>query len=150
MSCERGWSGYLMGIYEQSHHHNLRTVSKQFIQHAVSSRYFKVPRVSVVINTTTKEIWTAFTCSTGEHAVMQLRHCGTSRNVAGSICHGVTGIFHWNNPSDRKMGSTQPPKEMGRGDLCVGLTTLKSGSLRLLEPSGPVEAFTGIALLYIW
>jgi hypothetical protein len=28
-----------------------------------------------------------------------LRHCATSRKVAGSILDGVTGIFHWHNPS---------------------------------------------------
>ena len=42
----------------------------------------------------------------------------------------------------------------GKGGRCVGLTTLppscaivlKSGSLSLLEPSGPVQACNGIAL----
>jgi len=40
----------------------------------------------------------------------------------------------------------------GKGGRCVGLTTLpvpivlKSGSLNLLEPSGPVQACNGIAL----
>jgi hypothetical protein len=52
--------------------HYLRTVSKQFIKHAVSSQHFKVPQESVVINTITKEIWAAFTCITGEHAVAYL------------------------------------------------------------------------------
>ena len=28
-----------------------------------------------------------------------LRHCATSRRVAGSIHRGVIGIFHWHNPS---------------------------------------------------
>jgi hypothetical protein len=32
-----------------------------------------------------------------------LRHCATNRKVAGSIPDGVTGIFHWRNPSDRTM-----------------------------------------------
>ena len=37
-----------------------------------------------------------------------LRHCATRREVAGSIPDGVTGIFHWYNPSGRTMalGST--------------------------------------------
>jgi len=42
----------------------------------------------------------------------------------------------------------------GKGGRCVGMTTLppscavvlKSGSLNLLEPSGPVQASNGIAL----
>jgi len=43
-----------------------------------------------------------------------LRHCATSRKVAGSIPDGVIGIFHWLNPSGRIMalGSTQPLTEM--------------------------------------
>jgi hypothetical protein len=32
-----------------------------------------------------------------------LRHCATSRKVAGSIPDGVTGIFDWHNPSGRIM-----------------------------------------------
>jgi hypothetical protein len=68
------------------------------------------------------------------HAVAQwLRHCATNQKIAGSIPNGVTGIFHWHNPSGRTMalGSTQPLTEMstrsiswGKGGLCVGLTTL--------------------------
>jgi hypothetical protein len=48
------------------------------------------------------------------HAVTQwLRYCATNRKVAGSIPDGVTGSFHWRNPSDRTMalGSTQPLTE---------------------------------------
>jgi hypothetical protein len=33
-----------------------------------------------------------------------LKHCATSRNVAGSIPNAVTGIFHLHNPSGRTMG----------------------------------------------
>jgi len=42
-----------------------------------------------------------------------LRHCATSRKVAGSIPDGVIGIFHWHNPSGRTMTltSTQPLRE---------------------------------------
>jgi hypothetical protein len=32
-----------------------------------------------------------------------LRHCATSRKVAGWISDGVTGIFHWHNPSGRTL-----------------------------------------------
>jgi hypothetical protein len=43
-----------------------------------------------------------------------LRHCATSRKVAGPIPDGVTGIFQWLNPSGRivALGSTQPLTEM--------------------------------------
>jgi len=43
-----------------------------------------------------------------------LRHCATSRKVAGSIPDGVIRFFHWHNPSGRAMalGLTQPLTEM--------------------------------------
>ena len=63
------------------------------------------------------------------------------------------------------LGLTQPLAELscmnislgGKGDRCVGLTTLqtlfadclKSGNLKLLETSGPVQASNGIALPFI-
>ena len=45
-----------------------------------------------------------------------LRHCATSRKVAGSIPDGATGIFHCHNSSVRTMalGLTQPLTEMIR------------------------------------
>jgi hypothetical protein len=45
----------------------------------------------------------------------RLRHCCTSRKVAGSIPNGVIGMFHWHNPSGRTMALslTQPLTEMG-------------------------------------
>ena len=93
-----------------------------------------------------------------------LRHCATSRKIAGSIPDGVIGIFHWHNPSGRTMalGSTQPLTEMSTKNISWGVKAagayswqpyhihvpifLKSGSLNLLEPSGPVQHCNGIAL----
>jgi len=93
-----------------------------------------------------------------------LRHCATSRKVAGSIPHGVIWIFHWHNPSGRTvaLGSTQLLTEMSTRNISWGVkaagawgwqpchlhvsSVLKSGSLNLLEPSGPVRACNGIAL----
>ena len=84
--------------------------------------------------------------------------------IAGSIPDGVIGIFHWHNPSCHTMavGSTQPLTEMSTRSISWGVkaagaygwqpyhlhvsTVLKSGSLNLLEPSGPVQACNGIAL----
>jgi hypothetical protein len=39
-----------------------------------------------------------------------LRHCPTSRKVAGSIPDGVSGVFHWHNTSGCTMAlrSIQP------------------------------------------
>ena len=56
-------------------------------------------------------------------ARIRLRHCATSRKVAGSITDGVIGIFfHWYNPSDRTMvlGSTQPLTEMSTRNISLG------------------------------
>ena len=93
-----------------------------------------------------------------------LRHSATRRKVVSSIPDCVIGIFHWHNPSGRIMavGSTQHLTEMSTWaegvKTCVGLTTLppwcfdclESGSLNLLEPSGPVQAFTWIVLPFFF
>jgi hypothetical protein len=93
-----------------------------------------------------------------------LRHCATSQKVTGSIPDVVTGIFHWQNPSGRNMalGLTQSLTEMSTRNIFWGAKTagawswqpyylhvsivLKSGSLNLLESSGPVQPCNGIAL----
>jgi hypothetical protein len=63
-----------------------------------------------------------------------LRHCATSWKVVGSIRDGVTGIFHWHNPSGHTMAlgvdSASNRNEHqeyflgSKGGRCVGLTTL--------------------------
>ena len=87
-----------------------------------------------------------------------LRHCATSPKVRGSIPDGVTGIFHWHNPSGRTMalGSTQPLTEMRtrnttwvKSGRCVGLTTLPPSCADCLEmwepqPSGTLWAYPGL------
>ena len=107
-------------------------------------------------------------CSGGTRWRSWLRHCPTSRKVAGSIPDYVIVIFQWHNPSGRAMalGLTQPLTEMstrnifcgGKGGRCVGLTTLppscvavlKSGNLKLLEPSGPLQACNGNSLSFFY
>ena len=51
------------------------------------------------------------------HAVKALRY-----KVAGSIPDGVTGIFHWLNPSGRTMAleSTEPLTEMSTRNVSWG------------------------------
>ena len=46
-------------------------------------------------------------------------HCATSVKVAGSIPDGVSGIFHYHNPSDRTMalGLTQYLTEKSNGKV---------------------------------
>jgi hypothetical protein len=64
-------------------------------------------------------------------------------------------FFYWHNPVGRTVapGSTQPLTEMSTRNICRGgknclhvPIVLKSGSLDLLEPSGPVQACNGTAL----
>ena len=52
-----------------------------------------------------------------------LRHCATSRKVAGSIPDGVIVIFHRHNPSGRTkvLGSNQPLTEMSTRNISWGL-----------------------------
>ena len=81
-----------------------------------------------------------------------LRHCARSRKIASSIPDGVTGIFHWHNPSGRNVAprSTQPLTEMstrnflggrgGKSGRCLGLTTLPpscADCLQIWEPQTP-------------
>ena len=61
-------------------------------------------------------------------------HCAASGKVAGSILNGLTGIFHWHNPSSRTVApgvdSASNRNEYqeyfleGKEGRCVGLTTL--------------------------
>jgi len=48
-----------------------------------------------------------------------LRHCATSRKVAGSIPDGFIGIFRWHNPVGRTsaLGLTQPLTEISTGNI---------------------------------
>ena len=89
-----------------------------------------------------------------------LRHCAASRSVAGSIPVGVYGISRFGRAM--ALGLTQPLTEMSTRNISWGvkaaraygwqpyhlyvLTVLKSGSLNLPEPSGPVQACNGTAL----
>jgi hypothetical protein len=52
-----------------------------------------------------------------------LRHCATSRKLAGSILNSVIGIFHWHNPSDHTMalGLTQPLTEKNSRNVSCGV-----------------------------
>jgi len=98
-----------------------------------------------------------------------LRQCATRRKVAGSIPYVITEIFHWHNPSSRTMAmvSTQPLREMCARNIfwvvkAAGawdwqlyhlnvLPILKSGSLNLLDPSGPVQGLLCVAyFFFMW
>jgi hypothetical protein len=84
-----------------------------------------------------------------------LRHCATSRKVAGSIPHGVTAIFHLHNSSDPGIDSASNRNEYqgyfleGKGGRCLRLTTLPPSCADCLEiwkpqPPGALKAFSGL------
>jgi hypothetical protein len=52
-----------------------------------------------------------------------LRHCATSRKVAGSIPDGIIGVFYWQNPSGRitALGLTDPLTEMSTRHISCGV-----------------------------
>ena len=71
-----------------------------------------------------------------------IRHCATSRKVAGSIPVGIIGIFHWQTfrPHDgSEVDAAYNRNEYqeyfvgGKGGRCLGLTTLPSSSADCLE-----------------
>jgi hypothetical protein len=68
-----------------------------------------------------------------------LRHCATSRKVAGSIPDGVTGIFHWHNPSVRTMalGLIQPLTEISNRNNSWGQRPSCADCLEIWEPQTP-------------
>jgi len=74
-----------------------QTLSCLFMYHYYYYYYFII--IIIIIGGTRWRSW--------------LRHCATSRKVAGSIPNYVTGFFHWHKPSGRTMalGSTQPLTE---------------------------------------
>ena len=61
-------------------------------------------------------------CMRGTRWRSWMKHCATSRKVTGSIPDGVTGIFHWRNPSgcSMTMGLTQPLTEMSTRNISLG------------------------------
>jgi len=52
-----------------------------------------------------------------------LRQCATDWKVAGSIPDGMSGIFHWPNPSGHTMalGSTVPLTQMSTTSKAAGV-----------------------------
>ena len=78
-----------------------------------------------------------------------LRHCATSRKVAGSIPDGVIGIFHWHNPSGRSMALVLTHPLTETNTRCVGLTTSPPSCADCLEiwepqPPGTLRACPGL------
>jgi hypothetical protein len=77
----------------------------------------------------------------GKHWRSWLKHCATSRKVAGSIPHDVIGIFHWHNPYDRTMA-------LGCGFGGLGVSALASRTqVRGFKPSRSRRIFQGEKIL---
>jgi hypothetical protein len=72
-------------------------------------------RVPCIFNLCTRWRWGTRWCG-------WLRHCATSRKVAGSIPDVVIGIFHWRNPPDRTiaLGLIQPLEELSTRNISWG------------------------------
>jgi len=102
----------------------------------------------------------------GTAVAQWLRCCATNRKFAGSIPGGVSGFFidikffrsHYGPGVDSASNTNEYQGVFpgGKGGRCVRLTTLppscvvvtKSGNLNILEPSRPVQAYNGTALLF--
>ena len=69
------------------------------------------------------KLYTLLILSGGTLRRSWLRHCATSRKVAGSIPDGVTGIYHWHNRCGRPeaLRSTQALPEMSTRNISWGI-----------------------------
>ena len=151
------WEECRRSYYIYIRHCKKKTTTKKTGHHETTSQNVvaRVDSFSKLMLSKNKNIH-ALSTETGDRGGTVLRVLCYISEVADSIPVGVTGIFHWHNPSDRTMplGSPQPLIEMSTRSRCVRLTTLppscavvmKSGSLNFLEPSGPVQACNGTAL----
>ena len=87
-----------------------------------------------------------------------VKHCATSRKVAGSFPDCVINIFHWRHPSSHPVtlgGSTRPLTEMitkdiswGKGGRCVGLTPLPPSCADCLEFLGASTSWSSKGLFW--
>ena len=74
-----------------------------------------------------------------------LRHCATSRKVAGSIADLVIGIFNWlNSSSPTNRNKYQVYLLVGKGGQCVRLTTLPPSCSECLEIPGALRVCPGL------
>ena len=81
-------------------------------------------------------------------------NCATIRKVAVSIPDGLTGIFHWHNPSGHTMALGWTQHLQSKGGRCVRLTTLPLSYAVFLEiwepkPPGTLSAYLGLLYFFV-
>jgi hypothetical protein len=93
-------------------------------------------------------------CSGGTRWSSWLRHCATSRKVAGSFPDGARPHYGpWIDPASNGNGYQEYFLE-GKGGRCVGLTTLPLSRANCLEiwkpqPLGTLKAYAGITVILL-
>ena len=100
------WYREIMAVCSEIHTEHINTLCGQNVE---------LLNVKLAVHIVTTVQW-------GTRWRSWLRHCATSRKVAGSIRDGVTGIFLRNNPSGRTMalGLTLPLTEMSTRNISWG------------------------------
>jgi hypothetical protein len=108
-------------LFDRSGMSNFENPSCTLLPH-LDNLCMSVLRRNMPSLTVTPTLKTSTAGNRGTAVAQWLGCCATNRKVAGSIPDGVTGIFHWHNPSDRIMalGSTQPLTEMSTGSISWG------------------------------
>ena len=106
-------------LYERDRMNDTHGFASQCANKSIRQKKF----ISTKEHTETEKSWTDFALLLTITAVARrLRYCATNRKVAGSIPDGVTGIFHYHNPSDRTMAlrSTQSLTQMSTRIIFLG------------------------------
>ena len=91
--------------------------------HTTALQYYSASRIEAAVDKSCfNSFYISYTCGARCWWRSWLRHCSTSRKMAGSIPDSVIGIFHWHNPSGRTMnlGLTQPLTEMSTRNISWG------------------------------
>jgi hypothetical protein len=83
-------------------------------------KHSKIAKVQDVVSKTI--CFSYYNCKGGNAVMQWFRHRATNQKFTGSIPDGVTGIFHWHNPSGRTMvlGLTQPLTEKSTRNISCG------------------------------
>ena len=102
--CKKSESGYRL-LHPQLHTLHLHVWN----EHSHKQDYVRVVIFTASVYILHPSLMPTTPCAGGTRWCSWLRHCARSQKVASSIPDGVTGIFHWHNPSSCTMAlqSTQ-------------------------------------------